>query len=116
MTSFRYLGELVRPEVSNLMIFTAGIGFRPTRRSSVDLVFHHYRQVEAVPFLRDTRLRRAPSGESRDIGNALDLIIGIEDFRPVEMEIVFSYFHPGAAFTVSADDAWFATVQIEYNF
>jgi hypothetical protein len=37
-------GERLDPELSNLLIFTGGIGIRPTRRSSIDLVYHHYLQ------------------------------------------------------------------------
>ncbi|HMS16564.1 MAG TPA: alginate export family protein, partial [Planctomycetota bacterium] len=57
VTSFRYMGELVRPELSNLMVLTAGVGFRLFERTSIDFVWHHYRQVIAQPFLVDTRLR-----------------------------------------------------------
>jgi len=116
VTSFRYLGELVRPEGSNLTVYTAGVGIRLGEETSLDLLFHHYRQVEPAPFLRNTRLRFAPDGESRDIGNGIDLVVGIEDFEPVEVEVVLSYFHPGAAFGPEATDAWFAAVEIEWNF
>lgn len=115
VTSFRYLGELVRPELSNLMVFTAGFGFRPLPETSLDFLYHHYRQVEAAPFMRDTRLRLDPSGASKDMGNELDFVLGLESFYPVEVELVFAYFHPGAAFR-SEDDAWFATMQVEFNF
>lgn len=116
VTSFRYLGELLRPELSNLMVITAGFGFRPYRDSSVDLVFHHYRQVEPFPALRDTRLRLDPQGLVDQIGTEIDLVIGLEAWEPLEIEIVVGWFRPGQAFQHGADEAWFLTFQAEWNF
>ena len=47
VTSFKFYGETVEPELSNLLIGTAAIGVRPTPRSSVDLVYHYYAQHRA---------------------------------------------------------------------
>ena len=38
VASFRYYGEVLDLELSNISIYTAGIGFRPTKMSSIDLV------------------------------------------------------------------------------
>lgn len=115
VTSFRYLGELVRPDVSNLQILTAAFGIRPLGRTSVDFVFHRYRQVEAADFLINTRLRKQPNGESKRIGSEIDMIVGLEYYRPLEIEFVVAWFNPGGAFD-DPSDAWFATLQVEYNF
>ncbi|MFB3068799.1 MAG: alginate export family protein, partial [Acidobacteriota bacterium] len=48
VVSFDYYGVLFDPELSNLQVFTAGIGFRPIVKSSVDVVYHHYTQHTAV--------------------------------------------------------------------
>ena len=48
VTSFKYYGELLEPELSNLHILTAGIGRRFGRRMSLDLIYHNYRQDEAL--------------------------------------------------------------------
>lgn len=115
VTSFRYLGELVRPDLSNLQVWTVGTGFRPSRRTSIDLVYHNYRQVEAANFFEGSRLRQMPTGGSADIGDEIDLILGIEDYFPLEVELVAAYFAPGSAFAIR-DDAWFAAVKMEWNF
>ncbi len=115
VTSFRYLGELFRPQVSNIQILTAGAGLRPFRRTSVDLLYHHYRQAEAADFLEGSRLRQRPTGESAGLGQEIDLVIGVEDFFPLEVEVVLAYFMPGDAFAVK-DDAWFGALQVEWNF
>jgi len=115
VTSFRYLGELLRPELSNLQVFTAGVGLK-AEKDSVDLVYHHYRQVESADFLRDTRLRRRPDGTSPALGDELDLVIGIERWFPVEIELVLAWFTPGGAFGPRADDAWFGTFRVKWVF
>jgi hypothetical protein len=53
---FHYYGELLRPELSNLHIWTVAVGFEFWRSSSVEFVYHVYRQVHAAPFVRDSRL------------------------------------------------------------
>ncbi len=116
VTSFRFLGELVRPELSNLSVLTLGAGIRPYRKTSLDLVFHHYEQVEASKVIRRSRIRLDPLGENRTIGNEIDLIVGLSAWRPVEVEIVLGYFRPGAAFGPFQDPAWFFTFQAEWNF
>ncbi len=116
VTSFRYLGELVRPELSNIAVTTIGTGLRSNDHNSVDIVYHRYRQVEAASFLGGSRLRRTPQGASKDIGNSLDLILGIEKWSPLEIEFVLGYFVPGSAFVSTADPAWFGALQVEWNF
>ncbi|MCA9320552.1 MAG: alginate export family protein, partial [Planctomycetes bacterium] len=116
VTSFRYLGELVRPEVSNLKIWTAGFGFRPHRKTSVDLVFHRYEQVESADRLRNSRLRLDPLGLDSKLGWEVDVVVGLEAWEPLEMEVVLGYFHPSQAFGPTPDDAWFLTFQAEWNF
>jgi alginate production protein len=44
VAKFKYYGELLDPELSNLLILTGGIGLRPTRTNSLDLVAHAYLQ------------------------------------------------------------------------
>ena len=60
VTSFKYYGELFDPELSNLMIFTGGIGIRPTRNSSIDLVYHYYIIASTRPRKRFETRRSTP--------------------------------------------------------
>jgi alginate production protein len=113
--SFRYLGALVRPELSNILVFTAGVGVRPARDTSLEIVYHVYEQDVAAPFLRDSRLRADPNGSSRELGSEIDLVLGIETWFPLELKLVVGYFAPGAAFE-PGDDAFFAVFEVEWNF
>ena len=63
-------------ELSNLLIVTLGLGLRPTVRSSFEVVYHYYRQDEALAELRDSNLEVEPDGRNKELGQALDLVFG----------------------------------------
>lgn len=115
VTSFRYYGELLDPELANLGIITAGVGARIADKTSLDLVAHMYRQVEPLDRLIDTNLRRRPDGLRRDIGWELDLILGSRRWDNWDLEIVAAYFDSGDAFS-SGDDAFLGEFQLRYRF
>ncbi len=116
VTSFKYYGEVLDPELSNLFILTAGAGIRPTKRSSIDLVYHHYRQHQASDELRDVSIDEDPDGEDRTLGNGLDLIIGFREIEGVNAEAIFGLFEPGAAFSSDASTAYFVGFEVEFSF
>jgi hypothetical protein len=115
VAGFRYYGTLFRPELSNMEIWTAGVGVKPGAETSVDLLFHAYRQDVPFPLIRNSRLRYEPNGLDTDLGVGVDLVIGLEDWRPWEFEIDLGWFDPGAAFT-DATDAWYVLFQAKYSF
>lgn len=117
VASFRYYGELLDPELSNLHITTVGVGIRPSDSTSIDLVYHYYRQDERSTTLRDTQLRASPSGLDRDIGQEVDLIFGVDDlWEHLDIELDLGYFRPGSAFAAVDDDAYWAALQLEWSF
>jgi alginate production protein len=119
VTSFRYYGELVDPELSNLAIVTLGVGTRFTPKTSLDLVWHSYRQAEAADEMADTDLDEDPDGEHKDIGSELDLILGLRQWEHIEVELVLAGFEPGKAFDDGDgdnDDAWLGALQLRYRF
>lgn len=113
--SFRYLGELVRPDLQNLIVLTGGLGLRLADRVSLDLVLHHYRQEYALGVLGPSRLRLSPTGESKDLGYEFDVVFGVDTFFPLRFQVVLGYFQPGPAF-LTDDDAWFGTFEVKYTF
>lgn len=115
--SFRYYGELVDPELSNLHIVTAGLGFRLLRESSIELLYHYYRQAHAAPFLRDVGFKRDPDGRHRSIGQELDVVLGLEDWDPFEIEIIGALFRTGAAFAPDENHlSSLGILQVRLNF
>jgi alginate production protein len=116
VASFSYLGQLLDPEIGNLMIFTAGFGIKPSERSSLDLVYHYYSQVEASDDLVDTNLDMDPDGESKDIGHAFDLVFGYREIENVTVEAAVGAFVPGNAFPDGSGTAYFGQIEITYSF
>jgi len=108
VTSFRYYGELLDPELSNLEIWTLGAGRRFGRALSLDLLFHDYRQDVAADRLIETALRKAPNGLSADLGWEVDLVLGVRFWKGWDFEAIVSRFEPGAAFD-DPDPSWLVT-------
>ncbi len=117
VTSFRYYGELSRPELSNLVIRTLALGFPLLKDSSLDLVYHRYTQVHASDQLRNSRIRTRPEGKHRDIGEEFNIILGLEEWQQLELELVATQFRAGKAYGIfSGKKASSITLQVQYNF
>jgi hypothetical protein len=63
-----------------------------------------------------TSLDASTTGESRDLGQEFDLVVGIREIPSVDIEIITAWFNPGDAFGRGADDAFFLKVQVRYRF
>lgn len=117
VASYRYYGELFRPELSNMHIWTGGVGIRPLDWFSLDLVYHRYSQDVSAPTIRDSRLRADPDGNDADLGQEIDLVFGFDKlWGRWDLELIYGHFIPGDAFETTDDPAdWFAA-QVELNF
>ena len=118
---FAYYGEVFNPELSNIHILTAGVGVTPTENTSIDVVYHVYRQEILAGELRrvgvDADLNNPP--RSKRLGSAVDVIAGWTDILDLEMTMEFKlgYFFPGSAYPDDADDdAFFVSFEFEYEF
>jgi alginate production protein len=110
-----YYGVLFQPELSNLHIVTAGLGIRPAKKLSLELLYHSYRQDKVSATIRDSELEKDPGGLSGEIGREFDIVGGYKN-KQVKAELAIGHFRPGAAFSGKADDALFMELQIQYNF
>jgi len=114
---FRYYGELLDPELSNLHIATLSLGFPLLRSSSIEFVLHHYWQDEAVARLRGARLAARPQGRERTLGQEVDVVLGLEEWKRLEIEAVVSVFRSGRAFGAAAGElAVGGFLRMDWNF
>jgi alginate production protein len=110
-------------------IITAGVGLKPTDDSSIDLVFHTYRQDEISDDIRDSAIDLDPnedgSRQSKRLGSEIDLVVGVKDIIPdLDLEFTFGYFFSGRAFRVEAEDdvfkdadnAFFVGFDMDFSF
>jgi alginate production protein len=95
---FNSYGVLLAPELSNLQVWTVGAGLSLLRSSSLDLVYHYYRQVDAAPFLRDARIDLPLTGRDTDLGHEVDLVLALEEWERFEFDFLASAFRAGRAF------------------
>lgn len=94
----KYYGELFAPELSNMHIWTVGLGLRPTLRSSLELLFHAYRQVVAQDFLQGSNLDAVPLGLAKDLGKELDFVFIFREISNLDVTLNLGYFRSGLAF------------------
>ncbi len=106
VSKFKYYGEALDPELSNLEIVTAGLGFRLAPTVHVDLVYHKYRTNQYTDEIRNWALTakmnqdpgRAPSN---DVGSAFDVVVGFRNLfgvRRLGLDLRAGWFFPGKAF------------------
>ena len=115
---FKYYGEVLDPELSNLVILTAGVGIRPSDQLSLDLVYHYYLQHRAAPTLRNAGLDAEPSGRSRRLGSGIDLVVGLQGlWDRFDAKLGVGYFLPGAAFPEAVGGgAWVVRAEVQFRF
>jgi alginate production protein len=121
---FKYYGELVDPELSNIHVMTAGVGIRPERNVSMEFIFHRYRQDEAFRRLRiagrdTTQLEKDPNGISKDLGHEYDLVVAYRNSpRTFSAKGIFGRFDPGKAFDDESPTsrAYFTELKVAYEF
>ncbi len=121
ISSFRYYGELLRPELTNLGILTTGLGARITKNMSVDLVFHDYRfdvTTNDLDFFDPedyTDIKPGSIAADPNLGWELDLILGYRAYNRWDFKLIGAYFEPGDALP-GQEGALFARFQIRYRF
>ena len=114
---FRYYGELFRPELANLEITTAAIGFPLSEDSAVDLLFHHYRQPHPADSVRDGRIKADPTGISGDLGEEVDLVISLDEWKHFQVQLTGAVFRAGDAYgELSGNTSTMIYAKIKYIF
>jgi alginate production protein len=79
--------------------------------------YHYYHQAVPAPFLRDTKLKADPNGKSGAIGHEWDLVLGLEEWEHLEVELVGTVFRAESAFgQLSANFAEGLFVKLKWNF
>jgi len=94
---------------------TLGLGYRFTKRGSIDLVGHYYRQDKAARRIINSDLQQKPSGRDPELGWEVDAILGWRPVRAWDFEIDIAWFRPGKAF-LRRDDAWMTKLQLRYRY
>jgi alginate production protein len=119
LAKYKYYGEALDPELSNIGILSAGIGFSPSRRVSIDLLLHRYRQPVLSERLRVEVDPGDDMGSSRHVGDEIDLVAGYRPNDGTLIEFVLGRFRPGSRFRNQergADVALFGRFELKVDF
>ena len=112
VSQFLVYGEVLDPELSNVGILTAGLGFRPAPNVTVDLVYHRYRLDRIADEIRNSALTAQMNQDdanlSRDMGSAFDIVLGFRNLfgvRRLGLDVRVGWFFPGKkAFRIEEGD------------
>jgi alginate production protein len=104
-----YYSEVLDPELSNIAIMTVGIGARITTQSSIDLIYHTFKQdIPRDEFVGSNLVDppARPNGISDDLGSEVDIVLGINNlWNHVSLSWAIGSFNPGEAFDPFLNDA-----------
>jgi len=112
---FKRYGELFDPELANLRVLSLGLGWRLRERTSVELVWHRYRQALASTRQRDNRIAAEPNGRSTALGEEFDLLLAMREWQHAELTLALARFTPGAAYDLR-DAAYGLSLGLEIGF
>jgi len=113
---FQTYGALLDPELSNLHIVTGALGFRFLPASSLELIYHYYRQAQPATFLRNAGLDGHLTGNSRALGQELDAVLSLREWEHVDLQFVGALFYSGSAYQHPHTLAEGLFLTFRYNF
>ena len=105
VSKFKTYGEVLDPELSNLKIYTVGVGFQPAPGVTADMVYHRYRLHKIAEEIRNSpitaQLNQVDTRQSRDVGQALDIVLGFRQLfgvRRLGLDLRMGVLFPGKAY------------------
>lgn len=120
-------GEVLRPELSNLHILTAGAGLPVTEATDVGLTYFNYRLAEDATSLRSSGISAPMTGTDKDVGQAADFIVNVDIddqfglksqyVDDIGFRFVLGGFFPGDAYEPNDDeDAYRVFTELKLRF
>lgn len=114
---FRYYGEVLRPDLSNLAVSTVALGIPVGEFGWIEGVWHNYRQPVADDSIAGSRLGIDPDGISNRLGDEFDLIASYRPTPSWDFELTGGGFRAGPAFGDEQGRwAWLVEFKLDYNF
>lgn len=117
VSKVNYYGELFDPELSNLMVLTAGVAIRPIKKGSIQFLYHDYIQHHASPDVRDASIRARPDGLSNRLGGELDFVFALKNIKRFDFTATLGMFVPDkGAYEDAETVAFLANLRTRFNF
>lgn len=113
----RYYGELYRPNLTNIAVSSAILTADLLEKSSLELAFHTYHQLEKAPFVSDSAISTRPDGTSTDLGFEVDLVLSLREWGSLDFRGVVALFRAGDAYgDFSGQTAELIGLSLDYGF
>ena len=115
-------GELLQPELANLVVNTIGIEYEINEYAEIGLQAFEYEQESAIDELRDATIDFELNGTSKDIGEEIDLVLTVEAFDGMELRLIVAEFKAGKAYDIEpgrnyeGETSQFWKLELEYEF
>lgn len=120
-------GEVLRPELSNLHVVSAGAAYPVTEATDISATYFYYRLDEDAGGLRSSGISAPLNGTDKSLGQGLDLILNVrvdEEFQTkipltdsTNFRVVAGSFFPGNAYGPADDEAAFRLfTEIRFRF
>lgn len=99
-SKYKLYGDTLDPELSNMHIFTAGVGLSLTSDVSLDLIYHYYRQHRLAELVENsTELEpKYDRLTTKKLGSALDIVAGWRITPTTRLEASAAWFAPSSRF------------------
>ena len=111
------LGELYQPELSNLNVDLLGMVWQINDDVRLAVFGYQYKQRELAEEMRDVAIELDLTGDSRDLGSEIDLILAVETGAGLELILTAAEFDPGRAYgDFKNESASYFNVEIVYQF
>ena len=97
-TQFHRYGYVYQPELTNLAVLSLGVGVRPSKKFSADLVANAYFQPSASTTGPSARLNGITTGNSHFLGTEISLVGAFRPSKKTKVEFGAGRFDPGPAY------------------
>ena len=97
-------GELYQPELSNLEVTILGIAWAFSDGVELALMTYEYEQRELAEEMRDVSIDLDTTGESRDLGSEIDLVLTVDARDGMELILIMGEFDAGRAYGDNAGE------------
>ena len=110
-------GELYQPELSNLSIDIIGIAWEFSDGIELALISYDYQQRERAEEMRDVSIEVDTTGDSRDLGREIDMVLTVDARPGMELILTLAEFDPGKAYgEFSNETSSFVKFELDYEF
>jgi hypothetical protein len=83
-------GEVLRPELSNLHILSAGAAYPLSDASDISLTYFNYTLDEEATLMRSSGISVPMTGTNKDVGQALDFVLNVNIDKQFDVKMPYT--------------------------